>query len=91
LAVNRGFIREAKKYHEALEILEGSKELLEKANKGKITMEQYSTKIRRAKEQKEEVEIFFRELSEIIKQKKGKKDLSQILLNNERMLKSAFL
>jgi hypothetical protein len=54
-------------------------------------MEQYSTKIRRAKEQKEEVEIFFRELSEIIKQKKGKKDLSQILLNNERMLKSAFL
>jgi hypothetical protein len=94
LFINRHLMKKIKEYIEAFEVLEGSRKLLEKANKEKITMEQYKAKIRYAREQKEEVEIFFMEIYKIFEQKGMKAelpDLSEILLNNERELKSALL
>jgi len=65
LTVNRALIREARKYDEAMEILRGSKYLLEKVSKGKITMERYQEKIRHARQQKEKIEIFAQALSKL--------------------------
>lgn len=65
LAINRGFQREARKYFQALEILKGSKKFLEKISNGKMTMEGYETKMRRASQQVVETERFVQTLSKI--------------------------
>lgn len=58
LVVNRGFMRQVRIYDEALETLRGSKQVLEKISKGKITMEQYDIKMNHARQQVKEVEFF---------------------------------
>lgn len=67
LSFNRDLIGIVRKYFEALEMLESSKKLLEKVNKGKLTMQQYNAKIRHAKQQREEAEFIFGMLLKISK------------------------
>lgn len=67
LSFNRDLIRVVRKYFEASEILEGSKKLLEKVNKGKVANEQYNAKIKGAKREKEEAEFLLKVLSKISK------------------------
>lgn len=69
LSVNRGLIKEVRKYNKALEILEGRKNLLKKVNNKGITMEQYKTIIRDARQQSEGFKIFIQEILRIFKEK----------------------
>ena len=73
LAINRYFQKELRKHFQALEILKGSKQLLEKVDRGEITLEQYKSKISHARQQKEEVEIFAQVLSRILKEHSEKR------------------
>jgi hypothetical protein len=69
LPINRFFIRELKKYDQALEVLRDSKNLLERANKGEITREQYDAVTRHARQGKEECERFTQILSELVSER----------------------
>jgi hypothetical protein len=69
LVVNRGLIKEVRKYNKALEILEGRKKLLKKVNNKEITMEQYKKIIRYARQQSEGFKIFIQEIFRIFKEK----------------------
>jgi hypothetical protein len=91
LYINRGLAREVTRYHRALKTLEGPEKLSEKLNKRKLSKEEFDARIRRAKEQKKEAEIFFLEISKIFEQHGKELNFRQILLENERALEKALL
>ena len=78
LTVNRGLIRELRKYDEALETLRGEKDSLKKVKKGEVTLERHFVKLLHAKRQVEEFEFFTQHLSKLLERYEGKRDCSLI-------------